>query len=129
MSQSIVIANADQKVDAINTVADLPADQVWEVRIRPYKASRSLQQNALYWKWLGIIAAETGHDADEIHEFCKLKFLPPVFVEIKGEVREARRTTTKLKVDEMSNYMNRVYAWATSELGMVLPVPEERHAA
>lgn len=129
MGQSLIIANADQKVGAINKVADLPADQVWEIRIRRYKPSRSLQQNALYWKWLGIIAQDTGHDADEIHEFCKIKFLPPVFVEINGEVHEARRTTTKLKVDEMSAYMDRVYAWATSELGMVLPIPEERHAA
>lgn len=127
--QTIIIRDPATRARAINFIALLNADKAWEVQIAPHKKGRSVQQNSLYWKWLGIISAETGHDADEIHEFCKIKFLPPVFVEINGEVHEARRTTTKLKVDEMSSYMNRVYAWATSELGILLPLPEDREAA
>lgn len=124
--QTIIVRDPVTRARAINFIGMLNTDKPWEVKIGPYKTNRSLEQNALYWKWLGIIAKDTGHDADEIHEFCKQKFLEPIFVDINGEVHEARRTTTKLKVDEMSAYMNRVYAWATSELGILLPLPEDQ---
>lgn len=126
MSQNLVIRDPSMQARAIALITRLDLEKPWEMILRPHKRSRSLEQNALYWKWLGIIAKDTGHDSEEIHEFCKQKFLEPIFVEINGEVHEARRTTTKLKVDEMSSYMNRVYAWATSELGILLPLPEDR---
>ena len=125
MSDPIIIRDETLRAEALRRIFALDLSKPMKMTLAPYKKNRSLEQNALYWKWLGIIANDTGHDADEIHEFCKQKFLEPIFVEINGETHEARRTTTKLKVDEMSSYMNRVYAWATSELGILLPLPED----
>lgn len=127
--QTFIVRSEEVRANLMREVAAMQIVTPQEVTIKPYKKSRSLEQNALYWKWCGIIASDTGHNADEIHEFCKIKFLEPVFVEINGEVHEARRTTTKLKVDEMSAFMNKVHAWATGELGILLPLPEERAAA
>lgn len=98
--------------------------QGWKITVAPNARKRSLDQNALYHKWCGIIAAETGHSHDEIHEWCKGQFLEPRIVEFRGEVMEIR-TTTNLTTAQMSDFMNRVYAWATSELGLLLPIPEE----
>lgn len=129
MSDFIIIRDERLRAKALERILALDLSKPMKMTLAPYKKNRSLEQNSLYWKWLGIIAKDTGHNADEIHEFCKIKFLPPVFVEINGEVHEARRTTTKLKIDDMSTYMTKVHAWATGELGILLPIPEERHAA
>ena len=106
-------------------IAALNIETLWQVTIQPHKRSRSLEQNNTYHWWIGIIAQETGNSHDAVHEFCKDEFLPPVFVELGGKTKEIRRSTTTLKVDEMSAYMEAVHAWAVSVLGIVLPLPEE----
>ena len=126
-AKSYILRDRKVLANLMADIASLPSEPLMEVVIRLYKRSRSLEQNALLWKWYSAIAADTGHTAEDIHEVCKAKFLPPIFVDIAGEVHEVRRTTTKLKVDEMSSYMSQVQAWAASELGITLPIPEELH--
>lgn len=109
---------------AAQFVAGLSTDRRWRVSVG--KPKRSLQQNALYHSWVGQIAAETGHSHDDIHEWLKAEFLPPRFIEIEGTEHEIRRSTTALKVDEMSEFMDRVSAWAAS-FGIALPFPEDMH--
>lgn len=102
-----------------------------EVTIQRHRKRRSLSQNALMWKWLGEVVAHvrehTGMDADDIHEFFKAKFLPPRLIELAGEAVEYRTTTT-LTTAEMSEYMDAIYHFCTSELGLLLPLPEEAFA-
>lgn len=104
---------------------NVPLDKplVWEVRDKP--TARSIQQNNLYWKWVGIIARDTGNDTYGLHEVFKQKFLVPTVVDLKGEITKVY-TTKKLKVREMSEYMERVSALA-GEYGIYLPIPEELH--
>jgi len=71
-----------------------------------------------------LIHEDTGTDKDDIHDHLKKKFLTPRRYEIGGEVG-ARYTTTTLKTDEMAEYMDKIYAWATSTFGIILPLPEE----
>ena len=123
MPDTIIIRDEKLRAAALQKLLALDLSKPWDMTVKPHKSSRSLDQNALYWSWLGVIAGDTGYTADDIHEVCKQKFLPPHFVDIGGEVTETRRTTTKLKVDEMSAYMGQVEAWAVSELGIILPHP------
>ncbi len=104
----------------------LRKNKVWQVTVEPYKTRRSLNQNALYWRWLSILAEETGHDNDDLHEFFKAKFLEPRTVDLHGE-EIAVRSTAKLAADEFKLYLDKVYAFVTSELGILLPLPEEQH--
>jgi len=68
--------------------------------INEEKRVRSLSQNAFYWVYLGVIARETGDNADDLHEFFKRKLLSPVFKSIHGEEIRLPRSTTELsKVD------------------------------
>lgn len=127
--QTFILRDETIRANLMAAIAKLKLAEPLEVLIRPYRKSRSLEQNSLLWAWYAVIAQETGHDAEEIHEFCKHKFLPPVFVDMGGEVIETRRTTTKLKVGEMAEFMNAVHAWATTELGVILPLPEEYRSA
>ena len=49
------------------------------------KAKRSLDQNSLYWVYLGVIANETGHTEEELHRIFKGLFLPKKKVTLQGK--------------------------------------------
>lgn len=121
----LILRDEVMRARVLRLVMSLDLKKPWRVTVEPYRRSRSLEQNNLYHKWVGIIAAETGNSHDAVHEWCKHEFLAAAFVDMGGKVREIRRSTTTLKVDEMSAYMNAVYAWATSDLGLLLPIPED----
>ena len=100
----------------------------WEVTIKPHVKRRTDSQNRLMWRWVDNVAEHvvqhTGQDSEDVHEFFKRKFLTPRRFEIEGEMIEVW-STKKLTTKEMSEYMERIYAWATSELGLLLPLPSE----
>jgi len=104
---------------------NVPMDKplMWEVCDKP--TARSIQQLNLYWKWVGIIARDTGNDTYGLHEVLKEKFLVPIIVVLNGETSKVY-TTKRLKVREMYEYMTRVSVLA-GEYGIFLPIPEELH--
>jgi len=114
------VESACRLIRSINLNPDAPK----EVVVRDHKATRSVQQNRLYWQWVGILSDQTGYSKDEVHELMAKKFLPPVVKEVMGEMVEYRRSTTKLKVREMSEYMNQVEAFAAG-FGISLPHPQD----
>ena len=71
------------------------------------------------------IAAETGHNENEIHEWLKDEFLPPKFIKIGDKEKELHRTTTDLTTAEMEVYLERCRVWAGATLGCVIPLPNE----
>jgi len=122
------IIRKENKPSIINMIKDflclLKLDTPYEIIIRPYKNNRSNDQNALYWKWLEIIGKELGYTRDEMHELCRYKFLGMHSKEIAGVKIEYLPSTTKLKVGEMSEYLESISRW-TAELGIRLPAMEE----
>jgi agmatine/peptidylarginine deiminase len=108
----------------LELIAGLNPDKPWTVTVERYVKKRSINQNSLYWKWNGILADDTGNDVDAIHEFVKQKFLVPKLTEIDGETIETR-STKNLTTAEMKDLMDAYYAWAATDLGIRLPVPEE----
>lgn len=120
---------------ACAVIRSLPRDKRFEVTICEAKSSRSLQQNALYWKWMDAIrlhvADSTGdfYSAEDLHEWFKTKFLPANPVTIDGEMQLARRTTTSLSVRAMSEYMNLIDRYCVEHLNLYLPQPGIEDAA
>ena len=102
----------------------LNCDEAVEVVVKPYKRNRNNDQNALYWKWITIIGNDLGYDKDEMHELLAYKFLGLEQKEIDGRKFEQIRSTTKLSVGGMSEYMERVQRWA-AEMGVRLPSLED----
>jgi len=125
-NRTIILRGEVQRKFALDFIAGLIIDpkRLFSIVIAPYKKNRSLDQNNLYWKWIGIIARESGNDPEHTHDALKQRFLLPVFVSI-GTMTFEVRSTKKLKVAEMSEYMTAVQAMAATELGLVLPVPED----
>lgn len=82
---------------------------------------RTLSQNDLLHLWFHEIATFTGHSADETKEFLKDMFIKPKVVEVAGKSRLIRPGTSALSKEEMSVFLDRVEAWASTDLGLQLP--------
>ena len=110
----------------IEHIKGLDFDKKWKVSITQYKSTRSLEQNALYWKWVGIIGDELGYTQDELHEVLAENYLEPIFFEFEGETRKRRKSTTKLNVSEFTEYLKHIEIFA-AELNIILPKPEDQY--
>ena len=124
MKIPLIIRDEPMRASVCRLIAGLDLAKPWAVTVEPHKERRSLNANALYWKWVGLIAQETGNDPDTVHEVFKQKFLVPEEISFMGE-KVFYRSTARLDTGKMTDYMNRVYSFATSELGILLPVPED----
>ena len=91
--------------------------------IEKLSASRTLRQNNWYWLCMTIIGNELGYTKEQIHEEMIRMFAPKIEItEIDtGEVREVGKRTSAMSKDEMMEYMDEIYRWATGEMGMELP--------
>lgn len=92
---------------------------VW-VRIERMTGKRSDNQNRFYWAYLTIIANETGHTENDLHELFKRIFLPPQFKSILGREVKMPATTTSLNKADFGEYMERICA----ETGVPIPDPK-----
>lgn len=79
MKQTITIKTPEIAARAQAIIASLPFDAIHEVIIRPHRGKRSLDQNALLWKWNNYIGVELGYTPEEMHEILKEMFLPGVY--------------------------------------------------
>lgn len=125
-SGEYIIRDEERRANCIAELQGLPLDKPWRVSIVRYRKKRSLPQLRLLWAWYELVAGHieehTGCDREEIHEFAKAKFLAPKALEINGDWVETR-STKLLNSAEMSAFLDRIYAWATTELGLILPTP------
>ncbi|MFC3228754.1 hypothetical protein ACFOGJ_16035 [Marinibaculum pumilum] len=126
MAKPLVLHTERDRQNAIALLSKLNLKKPWQIEVKQYVRHRTLPQNALYWKWIQAIAHETGNDPDDVHEALKHKFCPFVIVRMGGE-EQAVFSTKRLNTADMSDYMDRVHAFAASELGIALPLPEEMH--
>ena len=125
--ETIIIRDEALRKAALFTIGALDLTKPWVLTIERETKRRTTSQNALMWMWIDSVVKHihehTGTDKDEVHEFFKRKFLPARYIEIGGEIVEYY-TTKDRTTKEMSEYMDKIYAWATAE-GYFLPVPED----
>ena len=103
----------------------LEANAELEVCVRPYNSKRSVEQNRRLWKIYGELADKAWvngrrYSAETWHEYCKGMFLGyelkamPDGTEIKTPI-----STTTLNTAEMTDYQNRLQAWAAGNFGLI----------
>lgn len=85
--------------------------------VEQIKSKRSNEQNAYLWLFYTIIAEETGHTKEEIHEWARSKFLTEEIVKVFGELTRRRRSTTSLSKGEFIEYLANI----SLETGIELP--------
>lgn len=103
----------------------LESNSELEVCIRPYNSKRSIEQNRRLWKIYGELADKAWvngrrYSAETWHEYCKGMFLGfelkamPDGTEVKTPI-----STTTLNTAEMTDYQNRLQAWAAGNFGLI----------
>ena len=121
------IASRKRVIDHIGTLSleGLP----WIVDIKRKTKRRSLSQNALFHKWVDFIANEVGYevwDSERMKAELKIVCQCPAtkYVGLDGTERE-ERSTSKLNTADMAEFMTRVERFAASELGIIVPSPDD----
>ena len=127
--QHIILRDEGTRRQLIQMISVLNLEKPWEITVGKFRKKRTNPQNNLRWMWVEDVVAHvrehTGMDKYDIDDFFKGKFLSPTRFEIGGETYE-KHTTSGLSTEEMAAYMDDIYRWVTSELGILLPLPEDR---
>lgn len=112
-------------------VAQLKEGWSMEVTVKRQRATRSQYQNRYYWGVVvELIAEHTGYTPDEIHDILKAKFIPKRLAlcdgngEVKGEF-VIGGSTRRMNTVEFGEFLTEIRQWAASELGVVIPDPNE----
>lgn len=121
------IVSEDSKKAVTDYIQSLSVGRSYSVSIKVDSVKRSLRQNALYWKWVGIIATETGNDTDTISSELRRRFLGYEVVVVFDREVEKIRGTHSLSKSEFTIFLDKVSAFAHSELGITLPFPEDTY--
>jgi len=92
-----------------------------EITIRPHKSKRSTEQNRRLWKIYQTLAEQAWvsgkqFSQDAWHEYCKRQFIG---CEELPDGSQIGISTTTLNTGEMTDYQNRIQAWAAQEFGII----------
>lgn len=82
---------------------------------------RSLNQNRTFHQWCSIIGEYMGESPSIVKHYLKCKFLGCVEEEIEGHIYQIPPETSKLNKKQMSDFMQQVYIFATTEMEIKLP--------
>ena len=110
----------DDKAKFINDIAKFDDDIKIVIEVREAKDIRTNAQNRLWWKWIELIADETGNEKQEIHSILKYKFLLKEEM-IDGELHQGLKSTTTLTKEEFGKLTQEVFYWANDTLNINLP--------
>jgi hypothetical protein len=102
-------------------IASIPEGSEVKVLISRAKKNRSNpQNNYLRGVVYPLISENTGYTNEEVHDAMKYKFL---MTEDSPLVRV--RSTASLSTIEFEAYLEQIKTWASSELGIVIPNPND----
>jgi hypothetical protein len=100
------------------------------VTIQPERRRRSINQNAYYHAVVvKIISDELGHSEKETHEI-----LAGMFLTLEHEVKlksgkiftvKTTHSTADLSTTEFEDYLRRIREWASIDLNLFIPLPNE----
>ncbi len=112
--------------EAVKAIIDrLPDGKRYDVEIKLFRAKRSIPQNRLLHLWCKCIEDETGQEAESVKRFCKEQFLGYKEVSMFGKQSYELTPTSSLNTQQFTLFIEKIQAWAASELGIVLPIPED----
>jgi len=110
---NLVKSNLPVLIARLNDLLDSDDPDNWQVLIKKRADSRSVEQNARLWSLYTSIGNYLGYDAEEMHQLLGYKFLL-IEKHIGKDKITLVRSTTKLNVKEMNEYMEKIEAWAAN---------------
>ena len=128
MAKTVIMTKNDGRLTfdvELPYVFSLLANGKYTITIKRTNEKRSIPQNDLMWMWLTCIERETGTPKEDVYMYYCKRFLCKV-IEIGGHQEKIYNTTSKLTKDEMTEFLNKMQTDAATELGITLPLPEDR---
>lgn len=96
----------------VEKLKQLDQNVLWSVTVKPYKSTRSLDQNEYYWKLVTELADYFGlKSKDEMHEVLLYRLLSEE-KQIKNLKVMTIGSTTKLNVKQFNEYLEKVKEFA-----------------
>jgi hypothetical protein len=115
----------EDRNQAITSLVKIELSQGWYFELSKRRKVRTVSQNRLERLWLTCIATETGNDSNELHDYFKQKWIEPKEVIIFGE-KKLIYSTRDLNTIQFKEFLDKIQAFASSELGIILPIPEDK---
>lgn len=119
----IIKFRSDNTVNAFRKISDyVKGHEDWFViEILKSKNKRSLNQNKYYWGVVvKILANHTGYTSDETHQE-----LARMFLGYDNNGKRFVKSTTKLNTFDFEQYMDKCRKWASEEMNVHIPLPNE----
>jgi hypothetical protein len=100
-------------------------DGPYELEIRPFEETRRSRANRYLWGCVyKFMAEEMGQSAADVHEIEKLRHNSKLVIDpANGEEIRIAQSTSKLTVQEFSQYIDRVMLDGAEFLGITFPEP------
>ena len=128
MARTVVMTKRDGRMTfdvELPYVFQTLANGTYTITIKRASEKRSISQNDLMWMWMQCISNETGTDKNDVYMYYCKKFLMKT-VTIGERMERIYTTSSKLNTLQMTEFLNRIQADAATELGITLPLPEDR---
>ena len=106
-------------------VFSLLANGKYTITIKRANEKRSIPQNDLMWMWLTCIERETGTPKDDVYMYYCKKFLMKT-IQVGNKMERIYNTSSKLNMEQMTEFLNKIQVDAATELCITLPKPEDR---
>ncbi len=106
-------------------VFSLLANGKYTITIKRANEKRSIPRNDLMWMWLTCIERETGTPKDDVYMYYCKKFLMKT-IQVGNKMERIYNTSSKLNMEQMTEFLNKIQVDAATELGITLPKPEDR---
>lgn len=106
-------------------VFSLLANGKYTITIKRANEKRSIPQNDLMWMWFTCIERETGTPKDDVYMYYCKKFLMKT-IQVGNKMERIYNTSSKLNMEQMTEFLNKIQVDAATELGITLPKPEDR---
>ena len=128
MAKQIVLTKQDGRLmfdQEPAAVFDFLSNGKYVITIKKLNEKRSIAQNDLMWMWFACIERETGTNKDDVYMYYCKKFLMKT-IQVGERMERIYNTSSKLNTLQMTEFLNKIQADAAQELGIRLPLPEDR---
>lgn len=129
MAKTITIRKECGKVsmsDDLAAVLSKLRNGTYTLTVKRAKEARTIPQNDLLWMWLSCIERETGTSKMDCYSYYCRRFLSHT-VRMGDHMVVVNDTSSQLSTAQMTEFLNNIQADALTELGISLPMPQDRY--
>ena len=128
MAKTVIMTKNDGRLTfdvELPYVFSLLANGKYTITIKRANEKRSIPQNDLMWMWFTCIERETGTPKEDVYMYYCKKFLMKT-IQVGNKMERIYNTSSKLNMEQMTEFLNKIQVDAATELGITLPKPEDR---